>query len=129
MDTGRQRTWWCLQGSCWLISGAFIYLRSLQITFVCHKFELHTFNIHCLTIFIEFTILMREFCHAGDTHDSEPRTWAGHGTQHSSINQCPHNKVLRPKIQDMRTCPGHVQDMSRTLPTKIACNTCLGLLY
>ena len=73
MDTGRQRTW-CLQGSRWLISGAFIYLRSLQITFVCHKFELHTFNIHCLTIFIEFTIIMREFCHARDTHDLEPRT-------------------------------------------------------
>ena len=71
-----------------------------------------------MTIFIKFIIHMMAFCHADDTHDSEPRTWAGHGTQHSLIRRCPHNKVLRPKIQDIRTCPGHVQDMSRTLPTK-----------
>ena len=76
MDTGRQTTL-CSQGSHWFISGAFIYLRSLQIIFVCHKFELHTFHNGCLTIFIKFTILMRAFCHAGYTHDSEPRTYMG----------------------------------------------------
>ena len=71
-----------------------------------------------MTIFIKFIIHMMAFCHADDTHDSEPRTWAGHGTQHSLIRRCPHNKVLRPKIQDIRTCPGHVRDTSWTLVHK-----------
>ena len=91
------------------------------------KLHLFVINLNCthltnhcmsMTIFIKFIIHMMAFCHADDTHDSEPRTWAGHGTQDSLIRRCPNNKVLRPKIQDIRTCPGHVQDMSRTLPTK-----------